>query len=201
MTRRIHLIRHGQTDWNRAKRVQGHAESQLTDLGREQASSVAGNFNDLEIEKVYCSSSQRTRQTAELIFGTRHVDIEYCDQIREIFLGPWEGRYQSEIRESHAEQFEYFWQQPHRFSLGGGAETFEQVQTRAMRRFEQICEQLQGEAAIVSHGVWIKTVLCAIEPRPLSELWEPPLMHNCAHSIVEIEDGGPRIVRYADVDL
>ena len=197
-TQRIHLIRHGQTDWNRAKRVQGHAESQLTELGREQAAAVGERFARNPVEQVWVSSSQRTRQTAEIIFGKQGQPMEYCDQLKEIYLGLWEGKYQTEIRESHAEQFEHFWNRPHLFQLEDGAETFEQVQQRAMKRFHELCQTGAREIAIVSHGVWIKTVLCALEPRPLSLLWEPPLMHNCAHSIVEVEGDMLRIVQYAD---
>lgn len=53
--------------------------------------------------------------------------------------------------------------------------------------------------AIVSHGALIKSALCHIEQRPLSKLWEPPKMHNCAHSIVQFTaDAAPRIIQYAD---
>lgn len=197
-TRRLHLIRHGQTDWNRDKRVQGHAESELTALGRQQAARLAPVLAQEPITAVYCSSSVRTRQTGEIVFQDSGLSLSPCDRLREIHLGPWEGRLQAEVRETWPEQFEHFWQQPDRFRMKG-AETFEQVQQRAMKRMEELLALPDEHIAVVSHGVWIKTLLCAIEDRHLARLWEPPVMHNCAHSIVEIDDSGTmRIVQYAE---
>ena len=55
------------------------------------------------------------------------------------------------------------------------------------------------DVALVSHGALIKSYLCYVEGRPLDRFWEPPTMHNCCHSIVEIAaDGSAKIVQYAD---
>lgn len=198
-TRRLHLIRHGQTDWNRDKRVQGHAESELTELGREQAARLAPVLRQEPITAVHCSSSVRTCQTAEVLFRDSGLPLSPCDRLREIHLGPWEGRLQSEVRDTWPEQFEHFWKQPDQFRLDG-AETFEQVQQRALQRTRELLTSPHQHMAVVSHGVWIKALLCAIENRHLARLWEPPLMHNCAHSIVDIDDSGSlRIVQYAGV--
>lgn len=194
-TKRIHLIRHGQTDWNREKRVQGHSESSLTALGRQQASALGRALAGEAITAVYSSSSVRTRQTTELLFPGRDLPVSYCDRLREIYLGPWEGRLQADVRAQDPEQFEHFWTRPHLFALAE-AETFGQVQQRAMQRFRELLETPHEELAVVSHGVLIKTILCALEPRPLSELWEPPAMLNCAHSIVEADGEQLRIVQY-----
>lgn len=69
-----------------------------------------------------------------------------------------------------------------------------------MRRMSELLDEPHEEIAVVSHGVWIKTVLCAIEGRELGRLWEPPHMHNCAHSIVERDGDALRIIQYAHVD-
>lgn len=196
---RIHLIRHGQTDWNSEKRVQGRSESRLTPLGRQQAAVLAPTLADIGFSRVYCSSSIRTRQTAEILFQDTGLDIEYCDLLREIHLGPWEGHLQAEVKQQFPEAFRHFWHEPHLFRLRD-AETFEQVQGRATGRFREILQTHEsGDVALVSHGVWIKTVLCAIEARPISQLWEPPIMKNCAHSIVEVTNGAARITQYGKV--
>jgi len=196
---RIHLIRHGQTDWNSEKRVQGHAESELTSLGQMQATALAPQLAEHDINHVYCSSSVRTRQTAALLFADNQQPTEYCDQLKEIYLGPWEGLLQAQVRKTWPDAFQHFWHEPHRFALEE-AETFETVQARAMERFQRIIlAHSQGDVAVVSHGVLIKTILCALEPRPISKLWEPPLMTNCSHSIVEVSRGeAPRIIQYAE---
>ncbi|MES3007646.1 MAG: histidine phosphatase family protein [Pseudomonadota bacterium] len=197
---RIHLIRHGQTHWNKERRIQGQSESTLNDEGRQQASALRPILQHFEISKVYCSSSVRTRETAALLFEDKNIEIEYRDELREIFLGPWEGFLQTETKEKYPESFKDFWHFPHRFTLTG-AETFAQVQARGLAEVQRIRQEAAGEdVAVVSHGVLIKSILCQLEGRPLEHLWEPPEMHNCSHSIIEIDTkqgSTPQIIQYA----
>lgn len=195
----LHLFRHGQTDWNEQRRVQGQSESRLTELGIEQARELGQRIHGLRFQRVYCSSSLRTRQTAEHAFGQADVAIDYLDSLREIDLGPWEGQLYDELAQNEPESYDHFWQQPHLFDVNG-AESFFQLRDRALHTIERIAAQHAGHRiAIVSHGALIKTLLCHIEDKPLSELWLPPAMHNCAHSIVSFEHSGAvQILQYAD---
>ncbi|MEZ5492710.1 MAG: histidine phosphatase family protein [Gammaproteobacteria bacterium] len=198
---RLHLIRHGETDWNAMRRVQGQMESRLSEQGRQQASQLAVVLNGLPISRVYCSSSLRTRETAHILFSESAVEISYHDELREIYLGPWEGNLYDELAEQDPDQYNFFWHQPDRFSLPG-AETFKQLQQRGLSALAEILPaEVHEEVAIVSHGALIKSVLCHFEGRHLSRLWEPPRMPNCAHSILELETSGAgRIIRYGGID-
>lgn len=198
---RIHLIRHGQTHWNKERRVQGQAESTLCAEGREQATTLRPVLNQLAIDKVYCSTSIRARETAAILFTDRNIETEYRDSLREILLGPWEGFLQAEVKEKYPESFNEFWHFPHRFSLAG-AETFAQVQQRGMQELQRVMDESAGQdVAIISHGVLIKSILCQLEGRPLDHLWEPPVMHNCSHSIVAVDKDHRavlQIIQYAE---
>jgi len=195
----LHLIRHGQTDWNEERRVQGQSESRLTDLGIQQAKELGERIQHLHFDHVICSSSVRTRQTASHVFAPDINQIDYLDSLREIHLGPWEGHLYDDIAARDPESFEHFWQAPHLFDVDG-AETFFQLQERAIATVQELLTIFQQkQVAIISHGALIKTILCHIENRPMSELWTPPHMHNCAHSIIEFNSGGiGRIIQYAD---
>lgn len=198
---RVHLIRHGETNWNKEKRVQGHSESQLTAEGKRQAAALAPRLDAYNIGKVYCSTSIRTRETASILFAASKPAIEYHEALREIFLGPWEGLLQSEIRQKFPENFTHFWNTPEQFDQEG-AETFAAVQQRGLMMLKRILSERAAEdVAIISHGVLIKSILCAIEPRPLAKLWEPPVMHNCAHSILSVAtvDAPAHIIQFADI--
>lgn len=199
VTRYIHLIRHGETNWNRERRAQGQQESVLTDAGKAQALTLAASLTDVEIHEVYCSSSVRARETAAIAFAEHKLPIVYCDHLREIHMGPWEGRLYEDLRQEYPEHYQAFWNSPDTFLLDG-AETFDQVQQRAMIRLNNILEQSTANSiAIVSHGLLLKTILSFVEQRPLSRVWEPPAMHNCALSTIEIrEDGNQRITMYAN---
>ena len=196
----LHLIRHGQTDWNEERRVQGQSDSRLTQLGEEQAVELGQRIQLVEFDKAFCSSSLRTRQTAANLFPDSRVEIEYLDNLREIFLGPWEGALYNEIEEQEPDSFRHFWEEPHLFDVEG-AESFYELQNRAVAVVEKIAElHLDQQIAVVSHGALIKTILCHVENLPMSALWNPPRMHNCAHSIIRFSaDGSQEIVQYADV--
>jgi probable phosphoglycerate mutase len=196
----IHLIRHGETDWNAIRRVQGQLESSLTENGRRQAAELAPRLRQYAIGQVYCSSSRRTRETADILFAGLDLPILYRDNLREIHLGPWEGNLYDHLAEQYPDQFRFFFKEPHRFSLQG-AESFQQLQERGIAALRELCAQTTKEqVAVVSHGALIKAMLCHYEKRPLDRLWEPPKMPNCAHSILEVErDASGRILLYAGV--
>jgi len=196
----LHLFRHGQTNWNAERRIQGQSESQLDELGQQQARDLSKRIRHLDFAKIYCSSSERTRQTAELAFAHAiGYDIDFLDSLREIHMGPWEGRLYDDIAEDEPDSFNHFWNEPHLYDVEG-AETFQQLQDRAISAITEFANRHAGERiALVSHGALIKSALCHFEEKPLSELWAPPRMHNCAHSIVLFQEGEkPRIIQYAD---
>jgi broad specificity phosphatase PhoE len=203
----LHLIRHGETNWNKERRVQGQSDSHLTDLGTQQAKELGQRIAHLEFDKIYCSSSLRTRQTAEHAFPESTTEIKYLDELREIFLGPWEGHLYEDLAQSEPESHGHFWEQPHLFRLSG-AESFFELQQRAIDAVAEIeaahrTDSVSGrKVAIVSHGALIKSYLCHVEGRSMEQLWAPPRMHNCAHSIVALNsiDGtsSANILQYAD---
>ncbi len=196
----LHLIRHGQTDWNEERRAQGQSDSQLTKTGEEQALALGKKIYHIKFDKIFCSSSLRTRQTAKLIFPNALSDIEYLDSLREIFLGPWEGQLYKDIEVTNPDSHKHFWEKPHLFNLKE-AESFHQLQKRAISTVQKIAEKFASKkVVIVSHGALIKSLLCDAEQKPIKELWSPPRMHNCAHSIILYKRETPeQILQYADI--
>ena len=195
----LHLIRHGETNWNSERRVQGQSESVLTDLGIEQAKSLGERIQHIEFDAIYCSSSVRTRQTAEHAFPAWSKPITYLDSLREIHMGEWEGRLYADIEAETPDSFRHFWHEPHKFDVAG-AETFYELQARAMAAIATIQANHANErVALVSHGALIKSVLAHVEELAMEQLWTPPHMHNCAHNILAAKnDGRFSIVQYAD---
>lgn len=181
---RIHLVRHGQTDWNLERRIQGQTNSQLTALGRQQAQAIAEELKALSFAGAYASSSDRARDTAQYIVAHRGLDLTLWDELREISLGPWEGQLYDDIKAADEEGHGHFWEQPHLFQREG-AETFAQLQQRAIDAIGRIAAaHPQQDVLVVSHGAFIKSVLCHVEGRHLSKFWHPPRMANCCHSII-----------------
>ena len=198
---RMHFVRHGETDWNAEGRMQGQSDSKLTALGRSQARQLRQRLEIDNFTGFYCSSSRRTRETmAELLDG-HEGRVVYLDELREIFLGPWEGRLRAQIQSEFPEVFENFWKYPHMFKLEG-AEDFQALQQRGLSAIRRILGDCAGGSVlIVSHGAIIRSILSHWDGRPISRLWDSPPMPNCAESILELNgDGSGRIVKFANME-
>ncbi len=194
----LHLVRHGQTDWNAIRRVQGTSESTLTALGESQAAAVRERWADKQFDRVFSSDLQRTRQTTDILLGGETAAVDYRSTLREIHLGPWEGVMLDDAVRDYPEQAGYFRHEPAKFSLDG-AETFHQLQRRAQDAIDTIVAECEGqEVLIVSHGAFIKSLMLIYAGWPVDKLWHPPELQNCGHSIVVFEDGHPHIKLFAD---
>ena len=152
----ILLLRHGQTFWNRERRVQGRLESDLTPLGERQAVAMAGLAADLVRReegdwRLISSPTGRARRTAEAVAAATGLGVETDDRLMEICCGAWEGRLWDDVRRDD----------PHRgydgerfFGAPGGGETFEDVMGRAASWLASLPPEPGRRVIAVSHGVW-----------------------------------------------
>jgi probable phosphoglycerate mutase len=150
------LVRHGETDWNRDGRWQGHSDTQLNDAGRAQARRVAGELGDVDV--IYSSDLARARETAEIIaaqLGDLEVNVD--SRLRERSFGAWEGRTGPEIEADFAEQHA-------RWRAGDGAgaddaEPFEAFGDRVRDFLEDVLARHPGETVVVvAHGGPIRVI-------------------------------------------
>ena len=91
------LLRHGRTDWNAARRIQGQADSQLDDLGHAQAEAVAPVLAALAPTAVWSSDSDRARSTASYVASALGLTPTFDARLREYSLGHREGLHHHEF--------------------------------------------------------------------------------------------------------
>lgn len=87
----IYIVRHGQTEWNSQKRIQGRADTSLNELGKKQAFETKNLLSDIDIDLIICSPLTRAKQTAEIINSNREIEIIYDNRITERNFGKIEG--------------------------------------------------------------------------------------------------------------
>lgn len=87
----FYIVRHGQTEANLKKIIQGHLDSPLTKLGKDQAMQTALKLKDVKFDKIFSSDLLRAKRTAEIITLERKLAIETTKLLREQFLGSLEG--------------------------------------------------------------------------------------------------------------
>jgi glucosyl-3-phosphoglycerate phosphatase len=93
---RLYLIRHGETAWNAAKRLQGQADESLSDAGCDQVRRATGLVKGIRFDRIVSSDLKRATETADLL-GLEPVTVDR--RWREIDVGSWRGRNVAELRE------------------------------------------------------------------------------------------------------
>ncbi|PIR98232.1 MAG: hypothetical protein COT89_00800 [Candidatus Colwellbacteria bacterium CG10_big_fil_rev_8_21_14_0_10_42_22] len=104
----IYLVRHGESEANVNKIVQGHTNSPLTEKGERQAEEVADVFKGVKFDAIYSSDLDRTRRTAEIIRLSRGIEIKTSPFLREKYFGIFEGKNHGEYMEVLKDEFEKF---------------------------------------------------------------------------------------------
>ena len=165
---RLILIRHGESTWNRERRIQGQLDPPLSEQGHEQA--------------------RRASQTAAPIASTLGVEARPMKELREIFLGDWEGLHSDELGQRFPEAWDAWTREPNWDVVprGEGASPFEK---RVVSVLDRLFEQhSQGDAIVVTHGGVIQIALHRVVGRPSHGLF-PFRISNASVSIVERRNG------------
>jgi phosphoserine phosphatase len=155
----ILLARHGESDWNRAKRWQGFADRPLTDLGREQAVALAKRLGDTELDAVYSSDLQRARDTAEIVARSKGLRVETTPDLREVDVGSWSGLTRAEAEARFPDAYARWLQGGEGWDDG---ETYEEMSRRVVAAIVRVAAQHpNGSVLVVAHGGSIRAVHAA----------------------------------------
>ncbi|MEE3374631.1 MAG: histidine phosphatase family protein [Acutalibacteraceae bacterium] len=181
----IYIVRHGQTEQNLKKKLQGRSNHPLTDLGREQASAVGDAFRDAGIvfDKVYTSPLDRAVETAKLVAGD--VPTECEDALIEMDYGPYEG---TDLHDLPPEVEEFF----RDFAHNPAPEGMEQLSS-VVARAGEFLERLKAEAVhrdilLSTHAIAMKGLLEYLTPESNGAYWSK-FIGNCAVYVTELNDG------------
>ncbi|WP_432774608.1 histidine phosphatase family protein [Brevibacillus gelatini] len=173
----MYLVRHGETEWNQSRRIQGHSDIALNEHGRRQAELVADRFRSETIHAVYSSDLSRARETAAKIAANFSISVGTQPNLRERCYGQWEGLTYEEIRKRFENQDE----------ASCGIETFEDMQRRVVAALTELAVKHQNEAiVVVSHGGLINSFLHYVTAGEQGT------------GITRIDNTGISVFRYAD---
>ena len=181
----IYIVRHGQTEQNLKKKLQGRSNHPLTDLGREQASAVGDAFRDAGIvfDKVYTSPLDRAIETAKLVAGD--VPTECEDALIEMDYGPYEGTDLHNLPPEVEEFFQDFTNHP----APEGMEQLPDVVARAGEFLERLkAEAVHRDILLSTHAIAMKGLLEYLTPDSNGAYWSK-YIGNCAVYVTELNDG------------
>ena len=154
----FYLVRHGQTDWNRAGKIQGTTDIPLNETGRQQAEQLAGVLKErsgypagTRVDAVYTSPLARAFQTAEILAGKEKLPLRRLTELRERDFGCWEGKNWQQVEAEYPDEF-HLWREQPMVGIPSGGESRKSCELRSERAIRQILEETAGDAVIVAHG-------------------------------------------------
>ena len=163
------VLRHGETEWNAAGRLQGHSDSPLTPLGVAQARQQKAILRGMGVDGWHwlSSPSGRARATADLASEGFGIDIAEDARLMEIGMGRWTGASRAEIQAECPQAFEQ-----DDLSYYDAAPEGEGLTALALR-CEDLLRDLNAPTILVTHGITSRTLRClalGIDPDRLAEL-------------------------------
>jgi broad specificity phosphatase PhoE len=170
LTRDFVFVRHGETDWNREKRIQGSQGAPMSPAGHEQAKGLARVLWEVPISAVYSSALPRAVETASYVAGPHRVSVTTDPRLNEIHHGDWEGLAESELPD--LELYRKWREDPTSVTLPG-AEPLAAVHDRAVAAMREIAARhpaSEGLVAVVSHQIVIAVLKCHILDRPWNQI-------------------------------
>jgi probable phosphoglycerate mutase len=149
---RLLVIRHGETTWNIATRIQGHTDIPLNDRGRWQAERVAQTVREEGIDALYSSDLLRARHTADAIAGLLPLPLQLDAQLRERHFGRLEGLTQEEVAIRWPDEAKRWRERDPSYGPPGG-ETLQGFYDRCITALTRLAHQHMGQTiAVVAHG-------------------------------------------------
>lgn len=186
---KLYIIRHGQTEWNIQKRLQGWNNSNLTEKGTSDAKNLAERLKEVDFTHIYSSTQKRAIETAEILRKDRDIDIIKLDGLKEIGFGKWEGMEMEELLEKYSDEFNIYLNKPHLYKPTLDGESYEDIFKRVRASLEEILQSKGENILIVSHGVTVKIMTSIIKNIPLENLYTIGINRGTALNICEVKDG------------
>jgi len=186
-----YLVRHGETEWNRTGRMQGHLGVPLNAEGRRQATRLAGRLRRVEFSAIYASDLARAAETAQIIADGRDLAFTPDSDLREFSGGEWEGLTLEEIETRHpgllAERIEaggnMGWSAPGGESAIDALQRVRRFSTRANAKLDA------GEnILVVAHGGTLRALVVCLLDLADTDFWKFQV-DNTALAIISDHDG------------
>lgn len=156
----IYLTRHGQTEWNLEKRLQGRGNSTLTKSGIKGAEELRDRMKSIKLDEIYSSPIERALITANIVKGSHDLQVKTEDNFMEMSFGDYEGRRTDEILEENPEFDMELIMKGNTSLCAPNGETLAHVRERVKKTMDRIIKENNGKTIlIVAHGITLKALM------------------------------------------
>ena len=179
----IYLTRHGETEWNEKKLIQGHTNIPLNTKGKKQAKLLGKQLKDIDFDVVFSSDLLRAANSAEIIIKEKKMIVIKIKALRERFFGRFEGKSLTEMRKAFGEVMLVTKEKQKKLKIYD-VENDEEIITRLIPFMKKIAKQYIGKKILmVTHGGLLRAFLSYVDYK-IPEYTERP-MKNAGYLIIE----------------
>lgn len=197
MANTFYIVRHGETNWNILGKTQGHGNSNLTEKGIEQATTLANSMTKYPIDYIYTSDLGRAVETADIIANKLNLEVIKTANLREMGFGVWEGLLIDEIKQTYGDIYSTWRNTPHLADIPGG-ETLSVIQSRVDEFIKELNEKYDNKhIVLVSHSITVRVILLSCLASGLENIYRIK-QDNTALNIVEFRNYGPVVIKMND---
>lgn len=182
------LVRHAITEDNKGCKLSGHIDSILSEEGKKQIKDL-NKFLQLEkIDKIYTTTSSRTKYTVEEIAQERNIEIIEKDTLKEISFGDFEGLDFNEIKDRYPDEFQKMIDEGYNYRYPNG-ESLVDSYNRVVKEIKEIVNNNDNKNILIcSHGGTIRNILTYLISNSYNYHWNFRI-DNCSVTTLEIDDG------------
>lgn len=199
--KKLILVRHAVTDDNELARLLGYIDSQVSEQGKSQIEKLTDYLKDEKIDKIYTTTSSRTKETVKLLAQINKIDIQESEALKEINFGDFEGKDFKEIQKNYPDEFNKMISEGYEYKYPNG-ESLIECYERVSKEIKLILEYNGKDSTILvcSHAGTIRNILTCLISDTFEYHWNFKI-DNASVSIVEVDNGFAVIDRLNDTSF
>lgn len=182
------LVRHALTVDNQKSRLSGHIDSSISEEGKEQIDKITNYLKDFDIDKIYTTTSSRTKDTVKKLSKLKSIEIIEKESLKEISFGDFEGLTFKEIENRYPEEFQDMIKKGYEYKYPNGESLIDSY-NRVCTELDNIISDCDNQTILIcSHGGTIRNIITYLISNSYKYHWNFKI-DNGSVTILEIQDG------------
>lgn len=182
------LVRHALTVDNQKSRLSGHIDSSISEEGKEQIDKITNYLKDFDIDKIYTTTSSRTKDTVKKLSKLKSIEIIEKESLKEISFGDFEGLTFDEIKDKYPKEFQDMIEKGYEYKYPNGESLIDSYNRVCIELDNIISNNDDRTILICSHGGTIRNIITYLISNSYKYHWNFKI-DNGSVTILEVQDG------------
>lgn len=182
------LVRHALTVDNQKSRLSGHIDSSISEEGKEQIDKIINYLKDFYIDKIYTTTSSRTKDTVKKLSELKSIEIIEKESLKEISFGDFEGLTFDEIKDKYPKEFQDMIEKGYEYKYPNGESLIDSYNRVCIELDNIISNNDNRTILICSHGGTIRNIITYLISNSYKYHWNFKI-DNGSVTILEVQDG------------